>query len=161
VSAHARERRAAGRPASTCRYWLKVAGTAARPFVQDRWRVRYGAWRAEHGNGSLFPRRPAIRRGDRLVVYAAGSAAAFGEGRLFAVEEVVSDEPEPSGHERWPWRLRTRELASVPLLSHAATLSEIGVTPRSLGRHSHIRLADEQGRRAEELIRRYATACRA
>ena len=43
----------------------------------------------------------------------------------------------------------------MPLLSHAATLSEIGVSPRSLGRHSHIRLTEEQGRRAEELIRRY------
>ncbi len=148
--------RRSGPPASPRRYWLKVAGTAARPFVDDRWRARYGAWRAEHGNGSLFPRQPAIRRGDRLIVYAAGSAAAFGEGRLFAVEDVVSEAPEPSGHERWPWRLETRELAAVALLSHAATLREIGVSPRSLGRHSHIRLEEEQGRRAEQLIRRYA-----
>ena len=137
-------------------YWIKIAGTGEQPFDTDDWRARYGGWRREHRDGSLFPRRPSIRRGDRLVLYAAGSAAAFGEGRLFAIEEVLSEEPEPSGHERWPWRLHTRMLVSVPLLSHGPTLGEIGVAARSLGRHSHIRLSDEQGRRAEQLVRRYA-----
>ena len=94
------------------------------------------------------------------MLYAAGSAAAFGAGRLFAIEEVLSEEPEPSGHERWPWRLHTRMLISVPLLSHCPTLDEIGVVARSLGRHSHIRLPDAQGRRAEELMRRYAEQAR-
>ena len=138
------------------RYWIKVAGSAEHPYVDDDWRPRRERWRREQGGGSFFPRRPSIARGDRLVVYAAGSAAAFGEGRIFALEEVVSDEPEPSGHPRWKWKLVTRELVAVPLLSLSPALRDIGVSPRSLGRHSHIRLTGEQGRRAEELIRRYA-----
>ena len=136
-------------------YWIKVTGTGEHPFTDDDWRPRRDRWARERGGGSFFPRRPSIRRADRLVLYAAGSAAAFGAGRLFAVEEVLSDEPEPSGHPRWKWRVYTRELCSVALLSRGPTLAEIDVSARSLGRHSHIRLTDEQGRRAEELMRRY------
>jgi len=87
-----------------------------------------------------------MRRGDRLIFYAAGSAKAFGEGRVYAVAEVLSDKPEPSQHERWPWLVRSRILSGVPLLSQAPTLSDIGVSPKSVRRQSHIRLSDEQGR---------------
>lgn len=138
------------------RWWIKVAGTGAEPFDEDDWRPRRERFARDHGPGSYFPRRPSIRRGDRLVVYAAGSAARFGEGRLFAIEEVVSEEPEPSGHPRWPWRLATCELLSVPLLHMAPSLREIGVIPRSLSQHSHIRLRHDQGERAQALMRQYA-----
>jgi hypothetical protein len=90
------------------------------------------------------------------VVYAAGSGAVYGEGRIFAIQEVVSAEPEPSGHERWKWQHTVRTLVSVPRLSHAPTLWQIGVAARSLSQHSHISLTEEQGERAEALIRRYA-----
>ena len=70
------------------------------------------------------------------------------------MEEVVSEEPEPGGHERWPWVVRVRELVSVPRLSLAPELREIGVSPRSLSQHSHIRLPTDSGRLAERLIRR-------
>jgi hypothetical protein len=129
-------------------WWIKVAGSGEHPFTRDDWQPL--------SERSLFPRRPSIRGGDRLVVYAAGSGAVYGEGRIFAVQEVVSDEPEPSGHARWKWQHRVRVLASVPLLSHAPTLWQIGVAARSLSQHSHISLSEEQGRTAEELIRRYA-----
>jgi hypothetical protein len=137
-------------------WWIKVAGTGAEPFDEDDWRPGRERFARKHGPGSYFPRRPSIRRRDRLVVYAAGSAARFGDGRLFAIEEVLSDEPEPSGHPRWPWRLATREVVAVPLLRLAPSLREIGVIPRSLSQHSHIRLRDEQGERVEALMRRYA-----
>jgi hypothetical protein len=100
----------------------------------------------------MFAKRPSIRAGDRLVVYAAGSAAEYGEGRFLAVEEVVSSEPEPSGHERWRWQMRTRPLAWVEDLSRAPALREIGVSAKSLRQHSHIRLGDDQGRTALRLI---------
>ena len=133
---------------STPRWWIKVAGTSESPFIRDDWPAL--------GERSLFPRRPAIRGGDRLIVYAAGSGAVYGEGRIFAIQEVVSAEPEHSGHERWRWALQVRTLAAVPLLSHAPALWQIGVAARSLSQHSHIRLTGEQGREAERLIRRYA-----
>ena len=99
----------------------------------------------------MFPRWPRIAAGDRLVDYAVGSHHAFGEGRIFAVAEVLSD-PEPSPHERWPVQVRTLRLLAGPSLGFCPTIADIGVSRRSLGRHSHIRLTSEQGQRAEELI---------
>ena len=130
-------------------WWIKVAGTGATAYTQERWDRR----RADGGGPSLFAKRPRIARGDRLVVYAAGSAALYGEGRFIGVEEVLSDEPEPSGHERWRWRLHTGVIAAVELISHAPALREIGVSPKSLRQHSHIKLTEEQGRHALELLR--------
>ena len=121
-------------------WWLCMAGTAARPYTEEDRRARPERHR--------FPRRPRIARGDMLAVYASGSAHEYGEGRVFALEECVSDEPYPSGHERWKWEVATRRLLSVPL-PYAPTLMDIGVSTRSIGRHSHIRLVEGQAERAE------------
>jgi hypothetical protein len=99
----------------------------------------------------MFPRSPRIAAGDRLIDYAVGSHRAFGEGRIFAVADVLSD-PEPSPHGRWPVRVRIRQLLAGPSLGFCPAIADIGVSSRSLGRHSHIRLTREQGERAEELI---------
>ena len=133
-------------------WWIKVAGTGESAYTQERWDERRARMAHDASGLSLFPKRPRIRCGDRLVVYASGSAAEYGEGRFVAIEEVVSPEPEPSGHERWRWRLETRLLAAVEDLARAPALREIGVSPRSLRQHSHIRLSDEQGRRAARLL---------
>ena len=134
------------------RYWIKCSGTSQQPLDVDDWRLRRRAWQRNQGPVSAFPRRPRIERGDRLVNYAVGSARAFGAGRIYLVEEVLSAEPEPGGHERWPWVVEVREVLSVPRLSIAPELREIGVSPRSLSQHSHIRLSQEAGRLAERLI---------
>ena len=63
------------------RYWLKVSGTREDPFDAD-WQAR------DNGVRSFFKRRPIISQGDRLVLYAAGSPARFGAGRIYAVVEV-------------------------------------------------------------------------
>jgi hypothetical protein len=122
-------------------WWLCVAGTGERPYSE--------ADRLARPERHRFPRRPRIEAGDRLVIYAAGSAREYGEGRVFAVEECVSEEPYPSGHERWKWEIATRRELSLPL-PFAPTLLDIGVSTRSIGRHSHIRLTDRQGDLAEE-----------
>lgn len=122
-------------------WWLCLAGTGERPYTD--------ADRERRPERHRFPRRPSIRRGDQLVIYAAGSAREYGEGRVFAVEECVSEEPEPSGHERWRWEIRTRRSISVPL-AIAPTLRDIAVSTRSIGRHSHIRMTDRQGELALE-----------
>lgn len=85
--------------------------------------------------------------------YAVGSARTFGFGRIYLVEEVVSEEPEFGGHERWPWVLHVEEVAAVPRLSFAPELREIGVAARSLSQHSHISITEQQGELAERLIR--------
>lgn len=117
-------------------WWLLLAGTGERPYTE--------ADRRRRPERHRFPRRPRIERGDMLVIYAAGSAREYGESRVFAVEECVSDEPHLSGHERWRWEIETRRLTSVPL-PVAPTLRDIGVSTRSIGRHSHIRLTEAQG----------------
>jgi hypothetical protein len=121
-------------------WWLLLAGTGERPYRE--------ADRLRRPERHRFPRRPSIAAGDQLVIYAAGSAREYGQGRVFALEECVSEEPEPSGHERWKWEIRTRRRCSVPL-PLAPTLLDIGVSTRSIGRHSHIRLTERQGERAE------------
>lgn len=131
--------------------WLCLAGTAAQPYTEQD--------RLARPERHRFPRRPRIARGDRLLIYASGSAARYGAGRVFALEQAVSEEPEPSGDERWRWEIRTRRLLSVPL-ALAPTLLDIGVSTRSIGRHSHIRLLDEQARRAEALLREDAQLLR-
>lgn len=133
-------------------WWVKVAGTGESAYTQERWDERRARLRTDGSGPSLFPKRPRIQRGDRLVVYASGSASLYGEGRFIAVEEVLSEEPEPSGHDRWRWRLHTRLVAAVDELAMAPALREIGVSPKSLRQHSHIRLTDEQGERALQLV---------
>jgi hypothetical protein len=133
-------------------WWMKVAGTSEHAYTQERWDERRARMRAEGSGPSLFPKRPRIARGDRLVVYASGSAALYGDGRFVAIEEVVSDEPDPSGDERWRWRLDTRLIAAVDELALAPALREIGISPKSLRQHSHIRLSDDQGAAALRLI---------
>jgi hypothetical protein len=133
-------------------WWVKVAGTGESAYTQERWDERRARMHADGSGPSLFPKRPRIERGDRLVVYASGSGGLYGEGRFVAIEEVVSDEPEPSGHDRWRWRLHTRLVAAVDELALAPALRDIGVSPKSLRQHSHIRLTDEQGTFALRLI---------
>src|SRR3954454_14199146 len=133
-------------------WWIKVAGTGAHAYTQERWDERRERMRREGSGLSMFPKRPRVRRGDHFVVYASGSATLYGEGRFIAIEEVLSEEPEPSGHERWRWQMTTRLVVGVEQIAAAPALREIGVSPKSLRQHSHIRLSDGQGRAALELL---------
>lgn len=133
-------------------YWLISSGTSEEPHDRDDWQDRRRAWIEQYGEARMFSRRPRMAPGDILVSYAVGSATAFGEGRIFAIDEVASG-PEPSPHERWPWQVRFRHVRGVPSLKTAPTLSDIAVSSASIRRHSHIRLTGEQGERAEHLIR--------
>lgn len=103
----------------------------------------------------MFPRRPTIAEGDKLVSYAAGSHHEFGEGRIFKLSEAL-DEPEPSDHPRWTWLVRMKTLIAGPRLEYCPDIGEINVQRRSLGRHSHIKLHEEQGPTAERLLARAA-----
>jgi hypothetical protein len=63
---------------------------------------------------------------------------------IFAVVEVTGDPANEPGRERWAWRFAIRALLSVRDLGDAPPVEAAGVFPRSLGRHSYIRLTPEQ-----------------
>jgi hypothetical protein len=131
-------------------YFIKSAGTAEEP-LQSNWYAGGAAWRDRHANATMFPQRPRVAKGDRLVYYAVGSAGLHKKPRIFAVVEVTS-EPEPSGHPRWKWQVQTRMLVPGPRLLSCPTLDDIDVRQTSLRQASHITLTEHQGKNAERLI---------
>jgi hypothetical protein len=72
------------------------------------------------------------------VLYAAGWQVVFG------VAEVVSDPENDPGRTRWAWRFAIRPMLALRDLREAPPVEAAGVLPRSLGRHSYIRLSEEQ-----------------
>jgi hypothetical protein len=129
-------------------YWLLIGGTNEDP-VQIDWQAQDQRW-PDQGNSPVFNKRPTIKSGDRLIVYASGSPKRTGAGRIYKVLEVVG-EPTPN-EGRWPWRVSTRKIIAGPLLDACPTLADINVNPKSVRRNSHIRLTEEQGILAEELL---------
>ena len=78
-----------------------------------------------------------MQRGDLAVCYLAGAKC------IFAVVEVVSDPENDPSRTRWQWRFAIRPLVSVDP-GEAPPVEAANVMPRSLGRHSYIRLTPEQ-----------------
>jgi hypothetical protein len=111
-------------------HWLLVRGRAG-SILPDR--VDPERLRAHSST-----RRPNVQKGDLAVCYAAGWQ------NIFALVEIVGDpENDPLG-ERWRWRFALRPLVTLPRISDAPPVEAAGVFPRSLGRHSYIRLTPEQ-----------------
>jgi hypothetical protein len=119
-------------------HWLLVRGSAGRLLPDE---VDASSLRAHSST-----RRPSVQKGDLAVCYASGWQ------NIFAVVEVVGDPENDPGRQRWRWRFPLRVLASVPRLSEAPPVEAAGVFPRSLGRHSYIRLSPEQFAAAREAI---------
>jgi hypothetical protein len=119
-------------------HWLLVRGTAGRLLPDE---VDASAL---HAHSST--RRPAVQKGDLAVCYASGWQ------NVFAVVEVVGDPENDPGRERWRWRFPLRLLAAVPRISEAPPVEVAGVFPRSLGRHSYIRLTPDQFAAARDAI---------
>jgi len=90
-------------------------------------------------------RRPAVQRGDLAVCYLAGDKC------IFAVVEVVADPENDPSRTRWQWRFAIRPLVSVDP-REAPPVEAAGVFPRSLGRHSYVRLTPEQFDAARRVI---------
>jgi hypothetical protein len=115
--------------------FLKAHGTGASP-LPDRW-MRAGSSLVDPGR-TAFPRRPRIGPGDRLLLYASGWRCVFGVAEV--LDEPSTDVPSPADPGRWPWSVSVELLIVVPLLSNAPPLEAIGVSPRSMSQHSHIRV---------------------
>jgi hypothetical protein len=111
-------------------HWLLVRGSAGRllPDEVDPNRLR------AHSS----TRRPNVQKGDLAVCYASGWQ------NIFALVEVVADPENDPHRDRWRWTFALRPLVAVPRLSEAPPVEAAGVFPRSLGRHSYIRLTLEQ-----------------
>ena len=121
-------------------YWLKAVGHARGPLPED-WIDSRAALLRSTG----FPRRPRMRPGDRLVLYASVWR------RVFALAEVLG-EPERREHPRWPWTVAIETLLVVPVLDAAPPVEAIGVAARSMSQHSHIAIGAEHYRRALDAI---------
>src|SRR4051812_20010924 len=91
-------------------------------------------------------RRPSVQRGDVAVCYAAGWQV------IFALVDVVSHPENDPGRTRWQWRFALRPPLVVPDLREAPPVEAAGVFPRSLGRHSYVRLTEEQFALAREAL---------
>jgi hypothetical protein len=119
-------------------HWLLVRGTAGRLLPDE---VDPAALRAHSST-----RRPSIQKGDLAVCYASGWL------NLFAVVEVVGDPENDPSRDRWRWRFPLRPLLAVSRLTDAPAVQAAGVWPRSLGRHSYIRLTPAQFEAAREAL---------
>jgi hypothetical protein len=119
-------------------HWLLVRGTADR-LLPDR--VDAGSLRAHSST-----RRPSLQKGDLAVCYASGWQ------NIFAVVEVVGDPENDPSRARWRWRIPIQPLVALDRLSDAPPVEAAGVFPRSLGRHSYIRLTPEQFELARDAI---------
>jgi hypothetical protein len=115
--------------------FLKAHGTGASP-LPDRW-MRAGSSLLDPGR-TAFPRRPRMGPGDRLLLYASGWRCVFGVAEV--LDGPSTDVPSPADPRRWPWSVPVELLIVVPLLSNAPPLEAIGVSPRSMSQHSHIRV---------------------
>jgi hypothetical protein len=124
-------------------HWLLVRGTGDRLLPE---RVN-----PESLRGHSSTRRPTLQRGDLAICYASGWQT------IFAVVEVVGDPENDPGRERWPWRIPIRPLLALDSLGNAPPVEAAGVFPRSLGRHSYIRLTAEQFEAATKAISEVAT----
>jgi len=102
--------------------------------------------RAEEIRAHPSTGRPAVQGGDRAVLYAAGWQV------VFALAEVASDPENDPGRTRWAWRFQLRPVFALDDLREAPPVEAAGVLPRSLGRHSYIRLTDDQFEWACEAI---------
>jgi hypothetical protein len=91
-------------------------------------------------------RRPSVQRGDLAVCYASVWQC------IFAVVEIVSEPENDPGLDRWSWRFAIRPLVAVGDLHDAPPVEAAGIFPRSLWRHSYIRLSPQQFAEARGLI---------
>ena len=92
-------------------------------------------------------RRPSVEQGDLAILYAAGWQS------IFAVVEVTSDPDGEAPGSRWGWRFALRPLLALGDLREAPPVEAAGVLPRSLGRHSYVRLTPAQFAAAREVLR--------
>ena len=119
-------------------YWLLVRGRGEKPL--DR-HVEAARIRTQGSS-----KRPSVQAGDRAILYASVWQAIFGVG------EIVGEPEHDPSRSRWAWSYPIRPVTVVTDLNRAPPVETAGIFPRSLWRHSHIRLTEEQFESARKLI---------
>jgi hypothetical protein len=119
-------------------HWLLVCGTSDRLLPE---RVDPSSLRSHSST-----RRPSLQKGELALCYASGWQT------IFAAVELVGDPENDPGRERWQWRVPIRPLLVVENVAEAPPVEAAGVFPRSLGRHSYVRLTEEQYRAGLEAL---------
>jgi len=123
--------------------WLKLIGCSKWPITGHPF---YGSYKENH-IGFRKERKPGIRMGDHLFLYAPG-----GSRRIFALAEAVSDPehndkyyPQEEGSCRW--KINVRYLINLDV-GDGIYIDEINSGQRdlkaSIQRQSHIRLFPEE-----------------
>ena len=130
--------------------WLKLLGSVEKPLThpdyQGRWEENYIGFRKT--------RKPSIRSGDHIFLYAPG-----GTKSIFALAEAVSNPyiPEDEGHESW--NVNIRYLINLPVTS-GVHIDEINAGQRnllkSIQRQSHIKLSSEEAELAFHKLQKKA-----
>lgn len=111
-------------------HWLLVRGTGDRLLPE---RIDAGSLRTHSST-----RRPTLQRGDLAVCYASGWQT------IFAVVAIVGDPENDPSRDRWRWRVPIQPLTVLASVADSPPVEAAGVFPRSLGRHSYIRLSVDQ-----------------
>ena len=119
-------------------HWLLIRGSG------DRLLPRHVDATALRTHSST--RRPSLQKGDLGVCYASGWQ------NIFALVEVTGDPENDPARTRWQWRIPIQPLLAVDDLAEAPPVEAAGVFPRSVGRHSYIRLTPEQFAAAREAL---------
>ena len=119
-------------------HWLLIRGRGDRPLEAE---VDASSIRAQGSS-----RRPAVEPGELCILYASVWQAIFGVG------EIVGEPEHDPSRSRWAWSYPIRPVTVVTDLNRAPPVETAGIFPRSLWRHSHIRLTEEQFESARKLI---------
>jgi hypothetical protein len=88
-----------------------------------------------------------VQEGDLALCYLAGWQT------LFAVVEVAGPPANDPARTRWQWRFPLRPVLVLDEPTDGPPVEAAGVWPRSLGRHSYVRLTPEQFEAGREALR--------
>jgi hypothetical protein len=120
-------------------YWLKLIGTVDDPV--EEYSLPY-VWYSARGYDYIV-------NGDKIVLYATLS------GMVFASANVIS-EPEPSGHERWPFSVNVEYRQSPLLVADGVPVNDIADPGNNLllelQHQSFIPITEDEFNQAETLL---------
>jgi hypothetical protein len=132
--------------------WLKLIGSSDKPITEYPF---YGNFHAEY-IGFRKARRPGIRKGDHLFLYAPG-----GSRSVFALAEATANPEKDSNYNPTEdgscrWKLRVHYLINLPVV-YGVPIDEINSGYRNLAcsvrQQSHIKLMPEEYKLAYSKLR--------